>query len=80
MANQHDKGFQINEDDLVWDVQVIPASSRYRSMRGQFEVSVRCPVTQYAGWAIRKTERAARDQALMRLYYARDCALAAHNH
>jgi len=65
----------INEDELVWMVDTVPPDSRYKSMRGWFEVSVRCPGTRFTGWAIRKTEADARQMALSRLYYARDYAL-----
>lgn len=64
----------ITDNELVWPVAPVEDDHRIKSLRGQWEVSVRHPPSGYAGWTIDKTKDEARQKALARLYYARDYA------
>lgn len=66
-----------NVESLEWTIPGLPKYYRVRTLRGYYQVHVKCPNTRYTGWAVQKTEDA-RTKALARLLYARDYALAGY--
>ena len=66
-----------NVESLEWTIPRLPKYYRVRTLRGYYQVHVKCP-SRYTGWAVQKTEEDARTKALARLLYARDYALAGY--